>query len=204
MGCTKAEEDQDQGSRCQIVIQFEKILSGSDNCKILRYQPLGKQLISSQTLGEKRNCWGNRGSIKNYMIESSHHGSMEMHPTRNNEVAGSIPGLAQWVKDQAFQQLWCRLQTWLESGVAVALAEASSYISDQTPSPGTSICCGYGPKKKRKKKKRKKCMIGFVFQKELCSEVCIVLEQTETRVEKNLLQNHQNNPGKKKEENSQV
>ena len=32
---------------------------------------------------------------------SSHHGSVEMNPTRNDEVLGSIPGLAQWVKDLA-------------------------------------------------------------------------------------------------------
>ena len=32
---------------------------------------------------------------------SSHRGTAEMNPTRNQEVAGSIPGLSRWVKDPA-------------------------------------------------------------------------------------------------------
>ena len=39
--------------------------------------------------------------IKDIQIGSSHHGTAETNPTRNHEVAGLIPGLAQWVKDPA-------------------------------------------------------------------------------------------------------
>ena len=33
---------------------------------------------------------------------SSHRGPVEMNPTRNHVVVGSIPGLVQWVKDLVF------------------------------------------------------------------------------------------------------
>ena len=42
--------------------------------------------------------------------------------TRNHGVAGSIPGLAQWLRTRRCRELWCRLQMWLRSHVAVALA----------------------------------------------------------------------------------
>ena len=39
------------------------------------------------------------GLKKKKKNRSSHHGAVKTNPTRNHEVAGSIPGLAWWVKD---------------------------------------------------------------------------------------------------------
>ena len=50
------------------------------------------------------------------------------------------------------RELWCRSQMrQLRSSVAVAVASASSCSSDSTPSLGTSMCRGCGPRKNEKK-----------------------------------------------------
>ena len=38
-------------------------------------------------------------SVFKKWVGSSHPGAVETNPTRNHEVKGLIPGLAQWVKD---------------------------------------------------------------------------------------------------------
>ena len=72
----------------------------------------------------------------------------------------SLSGLRIW----HCHALWCRLQTRLRSGIAVAMAQAGSKSSDYIPNLGTSVCRWRSPertKDKRQKKKKKKMEIGL-------------------------------------------
>ena len=64
----------------------------------------------------------------------------------------SFSGLRIW----RYRELWCRSQMQFGSYVAVAVVKAGSYVSDWTPSLGTSICHGWSPKKPKTKKKKKR------------------------------------------------
>ena len=67
---------------------------------------------------------------------------METNPTRNHEVAGSIFGLAQQVKDLAFLWLWCR---------PAAVAPTRPLAQEPPYAAGEAL-----EKKKKKKEERKK------------------------------------------------
>ena len=79
---------------------------------------------------------------------SSHRGAAEMNPTRNHEVVGLIPGLAQWVKDLALLWLWRR-----------PAATAPIRPLAWEPPFATSAAL----KKKKKKEKRKMCVHKYVY-----------------------------------------
>ena len=74
---------------------------------------------------EKRESSYTVGRNINWFKWSSHCVTAEMNTIRNHEVVGSIPGLAQAVKDPHSGdcgELWCRSQMWLRSDIAVAVA----------------------------------------------------------------------------------
>ena len=81
------------------------------------------------------------GALKIEKLWSSHHGAAKMNLTRNHEVVGLIPGLAQWVEDQVLPHAAVQVTDvawiWHCCGSGVGLQQELQL----NPSLGTSICC---------------------------------------------------------------
>ena len=95
----------------------------------------------------------------------SRHGSEVKHPWRH--------GFDPWPRSGELKMGLCsklryRLQTWLRSSVAVAVAQAGSYSSDLNLRLGTSICHGWGPKETNKQTKKNKPVGGVVMGSSCC------------------------------------
>ena len=89
-------------------------------------------------------------------IGGYHCGSVVMNPTSIHEDTGSIPSLASLsgLRMQRHRESRCRSQMQLGSGTAVVVVQAGGCSSNLTPSLGTSIYCGSGPKKKKQRSKQ--------------------------------------------------
>ena len=76
--------------QAEIIISKFRTYHTAKTAKLLRMTISGK-------LTDKKANNNSKDHLTNF--RSSHCGTAETNPTRNQEVAGSIPGLAQWVKD---------------------------------------------------------------------------------------------------------
>ena len=88
--------------------------------KILANQISDKGLISKILRKKQKQIINNLTLI--WAVESACCGSAERNTTSNHEDMGWTPGPSQWVKVWCCRGLWCRSQTHLRSGIAVAVA----------------------------------------------------------------------------------
>ena len=88
-------------------------------------------------------------------FRSSHCGAVETNPTRNHEIADSNPGLAQWVKDLALPELYCR----------PAATAPTGPLAWEPPYAMSAALKRRKTKKKKKKKKSAKLVVPILAQR---------------------------------------
>ena len=93
--------------------------------------------------------------LKNF--RSSRHGSAKTNLTRIYKDSGLIPGLFSGLRIRRCHELWCRLQMWLGSGVAMAVAAAAPIRPLAWKPP---YAAGVALKRQKKKKRTLNCLIN--------------------------------------------
>ena len=91
---------------------------------------------------------------RNYIANTGVHMVAQQKQFRVGTMRLQVRSLASLsgLRIQHCHELWCRSQMWLRSCIAVAVARASGYSFDYTPSLGISICHKCGLKKAKKEK----------------------------------------------------
>ena len=100
-------------------------------------------------------------AIKTVWFWSSHHGSVDTNLSGIHEDVGSILGLS-GLRIQCGHELWGRSQTWLRSGIAMVVVQASRHI--RIKSPEINLCT-YGQLINAKGGKNTQCRKDSLFSK---------------------------------------
>ena len=76
---------------------------GVGRCKLLHLEWISNRVLLYSTVNyvQSLGLECDRRQYEKCAYRSSHCGAVEINPTRNHNIAGLIPGLAQWVKDPA-------------------------------------------------------------------------------------------------------
>ena len=112
--------------------------------KLAECNHLNQSLTSSQSQRAFNDCLVH--GHENPASKSPHRGSAATKQTSMHEDERSLVSVNR-LTIQCCCELWCRSQVRLRSRVVVAVVLVGRCSSNSTPSLGTSICRGCGPKK---------------------------------------------------------